>query len=69
MSRSDPPRYYVMYRLANVSCALVDGSAFDLRRDALDHRNWFFGHSPGVVSCWIEKDDKPTGAVLERDAK
>lgn len=59
-------RYRVMFRFRDQADDLSDDGPFDLRRDAIDHRNWFFGHSPDVVRCWLTKDGAETGAVLVR---
>lgn len=59
--------YVVKYRLDGEERDRTDGDTFDLRRDAFDERNWFFGSSPGVTRCWIERNGKTIGAVLTRE--
>lgn len=62
-------KYSVRYRLQGEKVARTDDGPFDLRKDAMDHRNWFFGHSPGVVACWIENaSGVRSGAMLTRRA-
>lgn len=61
--------YSVRYRLEGDTATRADDGPFDLRKDAIDHRNWFFGHSPGVVACWIEnRKGVRVGAMLARAA-
>jgi hypothetical protein len=60
-------KFSVKYRLAPEDITRTDGKPFDLRRDAIDHRDWFFGHAHGVVSCWIENaKGLRSGALLCR---
>lgn len=62
-----PSHYSVRYRLADDPAVHTDDGPFDLRADAMDHRDWFFGHSPGVVECWIDNAAGfRTGALLKR---
>lgn len=42
----------------------TEDGPFDTFKDAIDHRNWFYGHSPDVTQCWLEKDGKISGAIL-----
>jgi len=64
---ADCPQYRVLYLLIDESTPQIcEDGPYDYRSNAIEHRNWFFGHSPGVVACWVEKEGVPTGKRLER---
>ena len=72
-------RWFVRYKLADNPTTLTYGGdrealtaddlAYETRKDALDDRNWLFGHFGAVLECWIENHcGVQTGARLKRQA-
>lgn len=61
--------YRLKYRLRGEEqdAAKTEGEPFDTFRDGIDERNWFFGHSPGVIEAYLENDKGVrSGARLQR---
>lgn len=73
MDKLNPPKYNVMYHLNDhdlIDSAIYKDSDFDTFKDAIEHRNWLFGHKFNIIECWIEriKDNSQVGTRLKRNA-
>lgn len=63
-----PKCYVVLYKFrGELRTRTCEDGPWDYYRNALGHRNWFFGHSPSVVACWIQETaGENRGKRLER---
>jgi hypothetical protein len=64
----EPKCYVVLYRFrGEEQTRTCEDGPWDYYHNAIEHRNWFFGHSPDVISCWIQETHGPyRGKLLER---
>jgi hypothetical protein len=64
-----PKCYVVLYKFrGETRQRTCEDGPWDYYCNAIEHRNWFFGHSPDVTECWIQETaGEDRGKRLTRD--